>query len=61
MKPLALALLLLPCAVVGAPPAEVPLTLADPRVRALETNIELRVERANATVDGSGATRAKSS
>lgn len=56
---LALALFLLPGAVVGAPPAEVPLTLADARLRALEKNIELRVERENATVAGSGETRAK--
>ncbi|MBK8598806.1 MAG: TolC family protein [Holophagales bacterium] len=59
VKPLALALLLLPCAVAGAPPAEVPLTLADARLRALAKNIELRVERENATVAGSAETRAK--
>ncbi|MBI5445615.1 MAG: TolC family protein, partial [Deltaproteobacteria bacterium] len=41
-----------------SPPAEVPLTLAEARARALEVNLELRVERENATIAASGETRA---
>ncbi|HYN44203.1 MAG TPA: TolC family protein, partial [Thermoanaerobaculia bacterium] len=43
----------------SAPPAEVPLTLAEARARALEKNVELRVERENGAIATSGENRAK--
>ena len=42
-----------------APPADVPLTLAEARARALEKNVELRVERENVAVAESVEGRAK--
>lgn len=56
---LALAVLLAPpLARAAAPPSEVPLTLSEARARALEKNLELRVEREYATIAGSGESRA---
>ncbi|MFN7987297.1 MAG: TolC family protein [Thermoanaerobaculia bacterium] len=55
-----LACALLPApALAGPPPAEVPLTLADARARALEKNVDLRVERENSAMSASGEARAK--
>lgn len=41
------------------PPAEVPLTLAEARARALEKNVDLRVERESEAISASGESRAK--
>ncbi len=41
------------------PPQDVPLTLAEARARALERNVELRVERENEAISASGETRAQ--
>lgn len=43
----------------AAPPAEVPLTLAEARARALEKNVDLRVERESEAISASGEGRAK--
>lgn len=43
----------------AAPPVEVPLTLAEARARALEKNVELRVERENAAISASGEYRSE--
>lgn len=57
---IALACLLAPSAARGAPPPpDVPLTLSEARARALEKNIELRVERENVTIAESGETKAR--
>ena len=57
---LVLAIVLAPSHARGAaPPAEVPLTLAEARARALEKNVELRVERENMAIAESGEGRAK--
>ena len=59
-RSLLLAAVLVPVAALSAPPpAEVPLTLAGARERALERNVDLRIERENAAVSASGEARAK--
>jgi outer membrane protein len=59
-RALVLAFFLVPSfARAAAPPSQVPLTLSEARARALEKNLELRVERENATIAGSGETKAK--
>jgi len=46
-------------AATAAPPAEAPLTLAEARARALEKNVDLRVERESEAISASGESRAK--
>lgn len=43
----------------AAPPQEVPLTLAEARARALEKNVDLRVERESDAISAAGQARAK--
>ena len=59
-RALVLAAALVPAAAFTAPPpTDVPLTLAEARARALEKNVDLRVERENAAISASGESRAK--
>ena len=52
-------LLLTSLALAAAPPVELPLTLAEARTRALEKNVDLRVERENAAISASGELRSE--
>jgi HAE1 family hydrophobic/amphiphilic exporter-1 len=54
-----LATLLAAAPALAAPPAAVPLTLAEARARALEKNVDLRVERESEAISASGESRAK--
>ena len=59
-RALVLAAALAPLAARGAPPpAEVPLSLAEARVLALQKNVDLRVERENLAISASGEAKAK--
>ena len=49
--------LLPPLVLAAAPPVEVPITLAEARARALEKNVDLRVERENAAISAAGVLR----